>query len=306
MVDPHEYRLYGLCLRSDWPLPYQEVQDAGSPDIFLQKSDRSLQQMCGLSDKTIAGSQCIELEDGAIFVHWPDLMEFVIACDGRNILGFPLTSDPLHTLQAFFFGGVLSFALLKLGIEQLHAAAIAVDGRAIGFVGDAGAGKSTVASAFVKRGYELLTDDLLVIRVKGEAIVASPGLPRLKLFADSAETLDGAFAEKTVRNTVTGKQILSLSEHQFYQSDAPVQVLYSLNPVPAESSGVSIEPLSQHNAFVEICKATFNSGITKPARLGKQFQIAGRLASSVPVRRLSYHRSFAALPALCDAVIADI
>lgn len=301
----HDYRIYGLRLRSDWPFPYPEIDADGSPEIQLTRSHNSLQKTYKLSDKVSPNPECIDLEDGSIYIHWPRLMEFVVSADGSRIQGYPLTSDATDTLEAYLFGGVLSFALLRKGLEQLHAAAVVIHGSAVAFMGDPGLGKSTLASALVKRGYPLLTDDLLVIQVKEPDVFARPGLPRLKLFADSAGMFPGAHAIPTTVNSVTGKRILGLAPAKFRDSDVPLRVLYRLGPASSESHLVQISNLSQHDAFVEICKATFNSGITEASRLKGQFQIASRLASSVPVKRLSFKREFAAIPAICDAIIAD-
>jgi hypothetical protein len=42
------------------------------------------------------------------------------------------------------------------------------------------------------------------------------------------------------------------------------------------------------------------------ARLARQFAFASRLAATVPVTRLSYPRSLSLLPAVCEAVLADL
>jgi hypothetical protein len=56
-------------------------------------------------------------------------------------------------------------ALLRhFGRVQLHGAAVEVDGRAIVFLGDKGAGKSTLSLALGRAGVTVLTDDQLVVR----------------------------------------------------------------------------------------------------------------------------------------------
>ena len=58
---------------------------------------------------------------------------------------------------------MLSFSLLSLGYEPLHATAVVVDGEAVAFLGDCGYGKSTLGAAFLARGFPLLTDDVLAL-----------------------------------------------------------------------------------------------------------------------------------------------
>jgi len=52
--------------------------------------------------------------------------------------------------------------------------------------------------------------------------------------------------------------------------------------------------------------AAFNLTVTDRGRLESQFTFATRLSSSVPVRRLTYPRRLAALPEVCDALLADL
>lgn len=307
MMKRHSYNLYGLCVRSDWLLQCPESGEDVPHEIELVEAAAPLMDPRDLPDPTDATSQCVAMNDGAFYIRWPGLMEFLVSANGRKILGYSLNADCRETLQAFFFGRVLSFALLKLGIEQLHATAVVIHDRAVGFMGDAGYGKSTLAAAFVQKGYPLLTDDLLVIYQKGTSFFARPGLPRLKLFADSAKAVcSDVLGPETAVNRVSGKQVTRLSATRFYEADAPIQVLYLLDPAPAETKVITIDELRQHKAFVEICKAAFNGEITEGKRLKEHFLMASRLASSVPVKRLSVPRSLAALPSVCDAVLADM
>jgi hypothetical protein len=69
---------------------------------------------------------------------------------------------------------------------------------------------------------------------------------------------------------------------------------------------VVIRRLAKRDAFVELTKAAFNSVVTEPGRLKRQFALATELASAVPIKSLSYPRSLALLPAVRDAILADL
>ena len=53
--------------------------------------------------------------------------------------------------------------LMQRKILPLHGSAVAIDGKAYAIVGDSGAGKSTLASAFLNKGYQLLSDDVIAV-----------------------------------------------------------------------------------------------------------------------------------------------
>ena len=56
-----------------------------------------------------------------------------------------------------------------------------------GIIGMSGAGKSTVTTAFLEKGYRLMADDMAFVEVKGDGIaMASPAFPYQKLCRDAA------------------------------------------------------------------------------------------------------------------------
>ena len=66
-----------------------------------------------------------------------------------------------------------------------------INGGAIAFSGDPGAGKSTIASWLNRQGYPLLCDDVCVIRFAADGQpMAYPAFPRLKLWTDALSAFD--------------------------------------------------------------------------------------------------------------------
>ena len=63
--------------------------------------------------------------------------------------GRALGQDIDRAFTTHLFGHVLSFVLLKKGLEPLHSTVLAAPGGAIGILGDSGYGKSTLAAALI-------------------------------------------------------------------------------------------------------------------------------------------------------------
>jgi serine kinase of HPr protein (carbohydrate metabolism regulator) len=59
-------------------------------------------------------------------------------------------------------------------ISTVHAAAVAVGGRAIMLLGPAGAGKSELALLLMDRGAALISDDAVQLSVRGSTVHAAP------------------------------------------------------------------------------------------------------------------------------------
>jgi serine kinase of HPr protein (carbohydrate metabolism regulator) len=61
----------------------------------------------------------------------------------------------------------------RLSSENLHATAVALDGRAVLISGPSGSGKSDLALRMLDRGFVLVSDDRTIVRKEGTHLVAS-------------------------------------------------------------------------------------------------------------------------------------
>ena len=249
--------------------------------------------------------QHADLPGGAQYLRWAGLFEFRVSADGRAIDASALDGASTEAFRTYLLGQVLSFALLRRGIEPLHSTAVVADGGAVAFIGDCGHGKSTLGGAFLRAGATLLTDDLLVVREGPHGVLASPGPPRIKLFPDVARRLFGPRTAGTPMNPGTPKLVIPLDRRHTCASPAPLRAVYVLasraRRIPA-SAGITIRRLSPRRACVELLRNTFNVVVSEPRRLERQLTMAARLAETVPVMRLGYPRDLARLPAVVDAI----
>jgi hypothetical protein len=236
------------------------------------------------------------------------LFEFLISADGREIDLHCLPRATPESLGAYLLGQVLSFSLLAIGGEPLHGTVVVIDGEAVAFLGDCGAGKSTLGAAFLRLGFPILTDDLMALERAASGYVVHPGMPRIKLFPRVARRVLGVEPSEPQLNDGTSKQIFPLDDEHAASEPAPLRALYLLSS-PASAAGrprVAIEQLSAGAALLEVIRNSFNTIVVDRPRLAAQFRLASRLVAAVPVRRLRYPRSLPELPAVCEAVLADL
>ena len=303
------YALYGLTLTSAVPLPCPSVdQPVVSPDIaLLECGSTEIVQACGqtrISFQENGFWQSGIFADGSAHVVWKDHFEFVVSADAKQVLWRKLQDVSNEVFFTYFLGQVLSYCLLTRGIEPLHATAMVVGDQAVAFLGDSGAGKSTLAATFLQKGHTLLTDDVLALKFRGESVWVWPGIARVKLNPDSA---DAVFCGRRSipMNSFTTKMIFPLSDSQHGDREVPLRVLYVLPHKPSKSR-IMIRRLSGRYSFLPIVKNTFNDTVLHPDRLKQQFAFAAKLASLIPIKRLSYPRRLDMLPAVADAILADI
>jgi hypothetical protein len=252
--------------------------------------------------------ECGRLPNGATYLRWKNLFEFLVSANGRTILYRRLAKGTQESLTTYLLGQVLSFSLLSFGWEPLHCTAVVIDGEAVGFLGDCGYGKSTIGAAFVSRGFQLLTDDVLALDVRDRTWAAHAGPPRLKLFPSVARRLL-ARPQGTLLNADTSKLVLKLSGDEACNRAVPLRTLYVLGDPGRKTANaparITITPLSGEDAFLEVIRAAFNLIRVDRARLSNHFAIVSRLAGDIPIRRLAFPRGLRRLGGVCEAVIAD-
>lgn len=301
------YYLYGFKIRSQWELPIHaadvdalgELEIVEGPDSLFSAA---LKETGGFKPEQRCRHS--RLADGRDYIRWPGLFEFLVEPDGRRIFGRILPGTSWEAFQTYLLGQVLSYALLKQGIEPLHCTAVVVDGTAVGLIGDCGYGKSSLAAAFLRAGHSLLTDDLLVVKKVGPGFLVYPSFPRIKLFPEIARALLGDRFSGASMNPFTRKMIIPIPPELVWPKPAPLRVIFALRPPTSNANGhrITIRTLKQRRAFMDLITNTFNAVVTEPARLKRQFALAEKLADAVSIRSLSYPRDLARL----DQVVAAV
>ena len=312
---PVHYQLYGMQVRSFLPLSGPVKKSPGPSDVSLHDVPPAyFTRVTGLAPKERATEEWfrrVELPDGSNYLRWSGLFEFLISPDGRHIACHALSHVSRETFQTYLASQVLSCALLKQGIEPLHATVVVIREQAVAFLGNCGYGKSSLGAAFLQAGHPILTDDMLVTSLpdrRSPAIVAYPGPSRIKLFPDLAATLLGRRRKGARMNPGTNKLIIPLSDREHWGQAVPLRALYVLQPpAPSRASRpVAIRPLTPHRACLDLIANTFNTIMTEPARLARQFKWAARLATAVPVKSLSYPRNLSRIPAVMATIQKDL
>ena len=176
MTTPHAYRLYGLSIESDLPLPEltaAAVADPADVRIELAPLPAGLPTEPGLH----------RLADGTL-LNMPDAGRYRVQ-GGRRVTIQPLPGTPERNVRLYLLGSALGLLLHQRGLLPLHANSVGVDNLGIAFVGPSGAGKSTLAAHLLNRGYDLLADDVSVVEPHDGTWVVQPGLRRLRLWGET-------------------------------------------------------------------------------------------------------------------------
>lgn len=213
-----------------------------------------------------------------------------------------------ESLQVYLLGQVISFALLGVGVESLHATTLLIEDVAVAIIGDSGYGKSSLGGAFLRAGHKLISDDLLVLDRRGEEYWAQPGLPRLKLYDVMASRFITEGRAGVAMNKDHSPKRIYAMEREWHGKPARLAAFYSLVP-PHETTGlvdVRLDPLSEREGFIEITKNSFNIAVREIGRLETHLGWAAEVAARVPVRRLGYPRKVEMFEPAVAAVASDL
>jgi hypothetical protein len=305
----HHYAIYGVSVASDTPLPFQPHVDlsATAPRVRFNRGldDEFPVRSCGGAHDGWFVCQAL---DDATYLRCSTFYEFLVDSGGAEVKYRPLEDGHPIVLHNFLFGAALSFALVRQGVEPLHAAVVDIGDGAIALLGDCTFGKSTLAGFFLQAGCRLLTDDLLVVHEQEGQSMAAPGAGRIKLQPDAARVILGRDALGTMMNPQTDKQVFHLHDARVSRSERPLRAFLVL-PTPEErtrSERIEIERLRPAELFHELVKASFVSHIEDAARLRRNFSCNTRLATAVEAYRLRYPAGIDRLASVRNAVLSHL
>lgn len=287
------YRAYGLVIESDLILSELIPTEERRADVSIRlgKLDEaflSAELKGGITRSSDGVTARASVE--AVTFHWRGVGTALVR-RGCDVIVEPDSGVDENDLSPYINGSILAVLLHQRGLMVLHASAVIVDGKAIAFLGEKGAGKSTIAAFLQGRGHTLLTDDLVPITFVADKAFAIPGFPRVRLWADSVESI-GVDAQTLPRiNSFVNKY----SYHPSNFSSDPVGLsrLYVLT----EDDGMRMEKLKAKGSFIEIVRNCYLSCyVEATGQTASHFRNCTTLANLVPAYLLKRPHDFNTLP----------
>ncbi len=258
------------------------------------------------------GLTCAE-EPGGYRLRFHELADFRVASRGKEIVCEVPDGIPLATIRHLLLDQVIPRTLSLLGIDALHATAVLTPHGVCAFAGATGAGKSTLAASFHLAGYPVLSDDCLVLREESQAILVTPAYPGVRLCEDAVAALCGdQESALTVSHNSSKRRVLADTRHGSFSEGRNVLArIYNLLDVPETEAefgveGAIVQPISGREAFMSLVTSAFRLDIADRKELARQFDFFERVASLVPMRSLRVAADFSALPAVREAIFADL
>lgn len=187
------YVIHDLLVRSQVPLPAPETFEDRC-DVVVRWNTTALWPSAPPRGEVLAS---VGLPDGAGYtlVRQADeyvlrvgaLAEFRIDAGLSQIDVVPAPQTNLDFIPLLLAGNVLATLLTLRGEHVLHASAVALNGRALGFAGHSGTGKSTLAALFCAGSASLIADDTLRLVRDGGRVSCAGGGAQIRLRPGAAD-----------------------------------------------------------------------------------------------------------------------
>lgn len=255
------YKAFRLTILSEYDLPelFKETYSYFDPDIEIKKGNLTAQWA-----EQAKPNQTFVIKENFVMFHMPGIAIFSIT-NGRSIVVSPLDQASDDQIRLYLLGTCMGAILMQRKVLPLHGSAIAIDGKAYAIVGDSGAGKSTTASALLKLGYELISDDVIPVTLTPDNVpMVTPAYPQQKLWQESINEfgMDSKNLRPIVdRETKFAVPVLS----QFTTESLPLTGIFEL--VKTEGEELDIQPIKNLERFHTLFYHTYRNFFLKPSGL---------------------------------------
>lgn len=204
------------------------------------------------------------------------------------------------TIRHLLLDQVLPLSLAAEGHLVLHASAVQQPGvGTIALAGGAGAGKSTLAAALRLEGWNVTSDDGVLVREDADGIVAVPAYPGLRLWPDAAAAT--ALTDHAVSEVAEYSAKLRVSTMRADPGgESPLRGVYVIE----QDGHGTIQKLGRRDAAVALMRHAYPGDLDDRRAIVAQLETCARVAERVPVWRASVARDLARLPHTARALSA--
>lgn len=201
-------------------------------------------------------------------------------------------------IRLFLLGSALGVTLAQRGYLVLHGNAFQIgDGCAV-VLGHSGAGKSTLAAEMDRRGYAVLSDDVVPVNAQGFAI---PGWARMKLWQDALDRLGRSSEDLARVNAAHQKFHVPLRRPPL--TALPVRWVYLLD---RHEGPLALTPLNGATVFDCLHEHAYRNEVLVGELRQTHFIRSATLADQARFARLDRPYGLDTVASSADLILADV
>ncbi|MCH6266015.1 HPr kinase/phosphorylase [Neobacillus citreus] len=295
------YKAFGLKISSDFSLPELEEVPVDGNETEVKILNENL---ADLWSSLAEPKKSIYVTEHLCMFEVPKVAIFKVE-SGSIISISPIDGANESQIRLYILGSCMGVLLMQRMILPIHGSAVVIDGQAYGIVGDSGVGKSTLASAFIKRGYQLLTDDVIAVSVsEGNIPIVTPSYPQQKLWQESLESF-GMESEhfQSIYDRET-KYVIPIKDH-FVNKPIPFAGVFEL--IKSNEKDVEITTINRLERFPVLFRNTFRNFIIKRAGLMQwHFDTSANLINKLDFYQIHRPNSRFTAHELVDLILSKV
>jgi hypothetical protein len=293
--EPLQYSVFGLNISSQMEIPELPSARFDQPDVRITLGTNPEQ----LPDPVGSGVLYQAKKDDFLF-RLATVGSYRVQ-NGNTITVEPLNSATDEEVRLFLLGSAFGAMIHQREMLPFHGSTVVQNGGAWVIGGISGAGKSSLAATLVRRGFDLLADDISVIKMEAGQPVVYPGIPHLKLWEDVMKKLE----EDVTQYPKVRPQLLKYRKpagREFINNPTPLQGIVILNT--KNSPGFELKTIKGVEKFNLLKNNTYRyqylSGLEKTVQ---HFRLATALAAACKLYQLKRPSSPLLLEELADYFI---
>lgn len=278
------YRAYNLNIISEIEiplLPIIELMDIPDLKIILGKTPEKLMGgdvLAKVSNQSRPGE----------FLLTNPIANFYIT-DGKKVVVEVKDDHEWAFIRHYLLSRGMAVIARQRGWLPIHGSAIQVNGKAVIFAGNSGAGKSTTASFFVKKGYGFVADDICIFKKNEDNNYhVFPAYPNIRMWEDTIEMV-GQDSFQVGENVRRGIQKFNVNP-QIPFDLAPLSVSHIYFIHRSQKKINEVESLTKADALFCLLEHTYAKGqMDGMGGHKEQFEVFSYLLKDVKMK--SVHRS---------------
>lgn len=272
------YKIYGLTIDSCIDL-HVAASDTGDADVTVRTSDRP-----SIPFPELLRSNHFDVEYQRLY--WP-FAGAVEIFEGKDVVLTPIEGFESQIFSFAILGPVAALLLHYREFLTIHASCASIFGRGVAFMGDKGAGKSTITAATVAAGHRFIADDIAAIKKNGSLDICRPGYPLMKVSEQSLAAFPALLDKhsEVLTKTVEDKKLLRFSG--IPEDDVALTALFVLK----RGQQPSVQRLTASEAYSAVMRFSypirFGTAVLKAKGSRKFAGYIAEVASRTPVFELT-------------------
>lgn len=312
-------KIYGFNLNFNQQLNNNTLLDDSISINIYYSNDKSINFNSDLFIKKLIKAPTTELNEACIYFNNKNIIiiydyktsyisyDFNISNRSIDIKSSYKTS--IKNILALLYQPVLTYIVRIYNRVCLHSNTLIINNKTVAFMGESGAGKSTISAYFVKKGYRVFSDDVAVISKRENGYIVWRGNNRIKIHLKTAlniinKNYDSVFDNpyETENPKVYFNEYLGDDNGTAKELD----IIYILKKRNRNINKPIIERLNTYEALLQLSLNRSNTELMEVKDKIKEFKFLSGIASSIPIKTLELPDSLDFMDNNCEYIIKDL